>query len=476
MANVTTDVATAAPPQGKGLPLKVKLGFGFGDFGQGIYSVLTGLFLNAFLLNVVGLRPSLVGLIFGISLLWDGITDPLIGTLTDRTVTRWGRKRPWLLFGAIPFGVSYVMLWLSPDFGEVGTFVYFVIAALFWKTAFTAVSVPYSSLTPDLTRDYDEQTNLNSYRFRFSIIGSLIGAGLHPVIVNAAPDIELGYIFSALTWAFFMIMSTWVTFATTYELPIDKDAKHKQRGIIENLRLTAQNRPYLIVTALYFLLWLPLQLIQNYIFLYLTYWLDAANLVNTLLVVLQGTAFVMMIVWVALGRRFAFIDKKMIYYIGVIIWSVTLFFLFFLQPGQTPLIYIAGFLAGIGISVAYLVPYSLLPDVIDYGEWITGVRIEAFYYGIFIFLQKLGLSLSIAVSNFVLDIVGYINPTEVGAVVVQPDSVLLTLRLLVSWAPMIVLILGIPLMMAYPITREKLREVQAQLGERNLKLDGDAQA
>lgn len=467
MANLAQDATVDEAP--KGLPLKVKLGFGFGDFGQGIYSVLTGLFLNAFLLDVVGLRPSLVGLIFGLSLIWDSVTDPLIGTLTDRTKTRWGRKRPWLLFGAIPFGLSYVMLWVVPNFGDTGNFLYFLVAAIFWKTAFTCVSVPYSALTPELTRDYDEQTNLNSYRFRFSIIGSLIGAGLHPVIVNTLPNVETGYIFSALTWAFFMVLSIWVAFATTYEMPLAKEEKQKTRGVFENLRQAAQNRPYLMVTTLYILLWLPLQLIQNYIFLYLRYWLEAEDQVSFLLIILQGTAFIMLIVWVALSRRFKFFDKKTIYYIGVAVWIVTVFLLFFIQPDQVFLIYPAGFFAGIGISVAYLVPWSMLPDTIDYGELQTGVRIEGFYYGIFIFLQKLGLAISIAVGNLVLDFAGYLNPLDFDAVITtQPDSVLLLLRLLISWVPLGVLLLGIPLVMAYPITRSRLEEIQAQLAERKI--------
>lgn len=474
MAAIDGDLSGSVDSKPKGLALKTKFGYGIGDFSQGLYSVLTGLFLNAFLLDVAGLRPALVGLIFLISLMWDSVTDPLVGTLSDRTRARWGRRRTWMLFGAIPFGLSYILLWINPGFGETGTFIYFLVAALFWKTAFTSVSVPYSALTPELTRDYDEQTSLNSYRFRFSILGSLIGAGLHPFIVGAAPDVELGYIWSALTWAFFMVASIWISFATTYEHPPRDDDSSEELGVIGNLKVALANRPYVLVVGLYFLGWLTLQFIQNYLLLYLRYWAGAEGLLSVLFFALQGTAFLMLGLWVTLGKRFKWLDKKRIYYIGAGVWLVTQFCIFFIQPGQTVPLFIVATFAGFGISaVAYLVPWSMLPDVIDYGEWKTGVRREGIYYGLFIFLQKLGVGISIAVANAGLDAVGYLNPRDFGELATQPDSVLLTLRLLVSWVPMVSLILAIPLVVAYPITRQKLADIQKELAERNAPTTAD---
>lgn len=457
-----------AAPEPKRLSIRTKLGYGVGDFGQGIYAVLTGLFLNAFLLDVAGLRPGLVGLIFLLSLVWDSVTDPLVGTLSDRTRARWGRRRTWMLFGAIPFGLSYVMLWINPGLGETGTFIYFLVAALFWKTAFTAVSVPYSALAPELTRDYDEQTRLNAYRFRFSILGSLIGAGLHPFIVAAAPDVELGYIWSGLTWAAFMVASVWISFAATYEVPLSAAKADAALGVWASLRTALSNRPYLMVVGLYFLGWLTLQFIQNYLFLYLRYWMGAENQVSGLLIALQGTSFIMLGIWVALGQRLPWLDKKRMYSIGTGAWLVTQFCIFFIQPGQITALYVVAVMAGFSISaVAYLIPWSMLPDVIDYGEWQTGVRREGIYYGLFIFLQKLGVGISIALANAGLDASGYLNPNVVGEVVTQPDSVLLALRLLVSWVPMGALLLALPLVIAYPITRQKLGQIQKALAERN---------
>jgi len=120
-----------------------------------------------------------------INKIWDSVNDPIVGVISDRVHTRWGRRRPWFLFGAIPFGITFVLLFLVPPFDSTGRFWYYLIVSLMLDLAFTVVNVPYTALTPELTRDYDERTSLNSYRFAFSIGSGLLAAVLHPIIVNA---------------------------------------------------------------------------------------------------------------------------------------------------------------------------------------------------------------------------------------------------------------------------------------------------
>ncbi len=154
---------TAANPSSKSEKLSVgtKLAFGTGDLGAAIVATVQGFFLNAFLLDVAGMRPAAAGAIFLIVKIWDSINDPIIGAMTDRTNTRWGRRRPWLLFGAVPFGLAFFLHWLVPDVGATGKFIYYLVVALLLDTAFTAVNVPYTALTPELSTDYDERTSLN---------------------------------------------------------------------------------------------------------------------------------------------------------------------------------------------------------------------------------------------------------------------------------------------------------------------------
>ncbi|MCS6837106.1 MAG: MFS transporter, partial [Anaerolineae bacterium] len=439
------------------LPVKTKLAYGAGDLGAAITAAITGFFLNAFLLDVAQLRPALVGIIFLVSTIWDAITDPIVGSLSDRTRTRWGRRRPWLLFGALPFGLTFIMQWLVPDLDENGLFLYYLTAALLLKTAFTVVNIPYTSMTPELTPNYDERTRLTAYRFSFSILGGVAAVGLHPVIVGLLPDIKGGYALSAIVWAIFIIGSAWVTFAFTREAAPRQD---EPLGFVAGLRVTLSNRPFLLVTGIYLLSWLTLQFVQTNLLLYVRYWVEAEDSFTLLVLILQVTAFIALSLWSWVSAR---LGKKRTYMIGATLWALTMGLVFLIPPQSLTPLYFVAFFAGLGVSVAYLLPWSMLPDVVEVDELQTGQRREGAYYGIFVFLQKIGLSLGLALSNFVLDAAGYVNPEVAGGAVTQPDSVLLVLRLFVSLVPLAILLISLPIAAAYPITPQSFAELRARL-------------
>lgn len=458
---MTTTVSHEPPRK---LSVGTKLAFGVGDLGPAIVAVINGFFLNAFLLDVAGLRPASAGVIFLIVKIWDSVNDPLIGAISDRTNTRWGRRRPWLLFGAIPFGLAFFLQWIVPDLGPTGKFLYYLIIALLLDTAFTAVNVPYTALTPELTSDYDERTSLNAYRFSFSILGGMIAAVLHGIIVNSFDSVLLGNMVSAAIWAFFIIASALTTFAFTRESYFEGSEAREHTGFVDGLRIVFSNRPFLIVTGIYLMSWLSLQFVQANLQLWVRYWIDAEDQFPVMILVLQVSAFIFLLIWTRVSER---IGKKKVYYVGMLFWIATSLALFFVQPGQVTLILGLAAVAGIGLSIAYLVPWSMLPDVIDYDEVKTGKRQEGIYYGLFVFLQKLGISLGLALSNFALEATGYINPETAGAFVEQPDSVLLTLRAFVSFVPAVILALSYILVYRYPITRERYAEIRAELARRH---------
>ncbi len=444
------------------LPLKTKLAFGVGDLGAAIVAAVQGFFLNAFLLDVAGLRPVAAGTIFLIVKIWDSVNDPIIGALTDRTKTRWGRRRPWLLFGAIPFGLSFFLHWLVPDLGDTGKFIYYLVVALLLDVAYTAVNVPYTALTPELSDDYDERTSLNAYRFGFSILGGMVAAFLHGIIAGSFDSAKTGNAVAAAIWAFFIITSALVTFAYTRESHFRQE-NDAEINFFTGLGIVFRNRAFLSVTTIYLLTWLCIQFVQANLLLYARYWLDAEAQFPFLILAIQMTAFAFLIVWSKVSAR---IGKQRAYYAGVSLWIMAEVLIFFLQPGQVNLLFALAVLAGAGVSIGYLIPWSMLPDVIELDELETGQRREGVYYGFFVFLQKLGISLGLALSNFALELTGYITPPEGGPWPVQPDAVLLALRLFVSLVPAAILLLSIPVVMRYPITRQRYAEIRATLAAR----------
>ena len=173
------------------LHFTTKLAYGSGDMGPAITANVLAFFLLYFFTNVAGLPAGLAGSILAIGKIGDAINDPIAGVLSDRTRTRWGRRIPWMLFGAIPFGIFFFLQWIVPKFSDDLSvnnwclFAYYIAIAILFNLAYTAVNLPYTALTPELTQDYNERTSLNSFRFAFSIGGSILSLVLATVIFAA---------------------------------------------------------------------------------------------------------------------------------------------------------------------------------------------------------------------------------------------------------------------------------------------------
>ncbi len=458
---------SASPP-----PLSVgrKLAYGVGDVGPALVATLQGFFLNAFLLDVAGLRPASAATIFLIVKLWDSANDPLIGWLSDRTRTRWGRRRPWLLFGAIPFGLAWYLQWQVPDLTLQGLFWYYLVVALLLDTGITAVNVPYTALTPEIAPDYHERTNLNTYRFSFSILGGTAALIVHETLLRSAANLVSGFAISAAVMGGVIIVTNLITFYFTEET-FFQEARGSEPGFLEGFVIAFKNRPFVMVTAVYLLTWLCIQFVQANMQLYVRYWMGADEQFIFLALALQVSIFISLVIWSKVSER---LGKRRVYFLGIGFWIIIEVILFFIQPGQMTFLFILAILAGVGASVGYLIPWSMLPDVVDLDELHTGLRREGVYYGFFVFLQKLGISLGLAVSNLVFDAAGYINDPDPGPPFpVQPTAVLWALRLFVSLVPVIILLASFPIVYKYPLTAERHAEIRAELKTRRRQTKHD---
>lgn len=183
-----------------------KIIYGAGDLGFSLTSTIVGAYFLFFLTDVVQIKPAVAGIAILIGKTWDYINDPLIGHLSDRTRSRWGRRRPFLLFGAIPFALAFIMMWYTPPFTSTTALtVYYAAAYVVFDAAATFVYMPYFALTPELTEDYDERTSLTSYRMFFSIFGSLLAFTVPLMIVgtftpeNAARVLTMAIVFGVIS-------------------------------------------------------------------------------------------------------------------------------------------------------------------------------------------------------------------------------------------------------------------------------------
>lgn len=452
------------PPQK--LSVLTKLAYGAGDTGPAIVAAIHGFFLLNFLINVAGLQPGTAANIFLLSKIWDAVNDPILGWLTDKTKTRWGRRRPWLLFGAVPFGLAFFLHWVVPPFDETGKFWYYLFIAILLDTAITAVNVPYVALTPELTQDYDERTSLSTYRFGFSIIlGSVVAAFTHNLLVASFADKQLGNMLSIGIWALVSIAGFLATFFGTQESAANQATpKEKEPSFLDGLRIALSNRPFIYVCLIYTLSWLTIQFVQNNLFIYSRDWVRLPpEQFSYVILVLQVMAFACMLLWARVSERRG---KKFVYYIGGAIFVVVLILIFFIPQDGGIYLYLLAALASIGIAVCYLVPWSMLPDVIEADELETGHRREGVFAGFFVFLQKLGLSLGLFISGWVLQFAGYLSAVPGQPDPVQPPNVLLALRILVGPVGAVIIALSLIAAYLYPITKEKHAEIRAALAAR----------
>jgi GPH family glycoside/pentoside/hexuronide:cation symporter len=451
------------------LSRKTKLAYGAGDLGAAIATAINGFFLLNFLINVAGLRPGVAGSIFLIVKIWDAVNDPIVGWLTDRTVSRMGRRRPWLLFAAIPFGLAFFLQWVVPPLSATGLFWYYLVVAILLDFAFTAVNVPYAAMTAELTQDYDERTRLSSVRMSFSIVGGVLAAFFHGIIVSLFPaDPKLGYAVSAAIWAVAIAGPCFITFFGTKEPDFAINAKPAAQGpgFLEGFRIALSNRAFILVTVIYMLSWLAIQFAQNNLQIFTKDWIRLdMQLFSFLLLAIQFSSFIWVLIWAKVSER---IGKQKVYYLGAGFFVLALMGLFFLQPGQVAGTFLLAAMAGIGISVGYLVPWSMVPDVIELDELETGQRREGVFYGFFVFLQKMGLALGLFVSGWALDLAGYINATPGQPDPVQPASALLAMRVLIGPVSAAVLLLSFLAVRAYPITRARHAEIRAELARRKM--------
>ncbi|NJR48467.1 MAG: MFS transporter [Leptolyngbyaceae cyanobacterium CSU_1_3] len=454
------------------LNFKTKLAYGAGDLGPAITANILIFYLSPFLTDVAGLAPGLAGQTQLIGKVWDAVNDPMVGVMSDKTRSRWGRRYPWILFGAIPFGIFFFLQWIVPTSSQWGMFAYYTFISIAFGWLYTVVNLPYTALTPELTQDYDERTSLNSFRFAFSIGGSIVAVILVGIIGSLIPNNPgQKYLTIGLVCALLSILPlywcVWGTIDRMKAMGLHRPETEPSLSIpfFQQVKIAFRNRPFLYVVGIYLCSWLSFQLTAAIIPYYVTGWMRLNDpwAVPSVVLAVQLTAMAVLPIWNALSQR---IGKRGVYAAGMILWIMAQAGLFFLQPNQLVLMYVLAAMAGFGVSVAYLIPWSMLPDVIELDELNTGQRREGIFYSFITFLQKVCLGIAVAIVLQSLDWTGYIKPTTAIPLPVQPDAVLLAVRMAIGPVPTVALLIGMVLTYFYPITREVHAEIRLKLHER----------
>lgn len=443
------------------LLLRTKVLFSTGDLSTSIPLAIVMFYQLYFLTDVAGLRPNYAAWAVGIGRFWDAVNDPLLGLVSDRIRSRWGRRRVLLLFGAVPLGVSFAMMWIVPSWGPLALTVYYAAAFILFDTIFTAVHVGYNSLTPEMTQDYDERSSLNGYRMVFSISGTLGAIVLTTVLGWYIDDSQLLFAVTGLILGLVSIIPPLVVFAITRERPAHE--LPEPLPVLKALWATLSNRPFLLVMGLYLLSWSAASILAAVLVYFANYYLGVPDQANYFVLVAQGAAilFIPLIVWLA--RK---LDKRRAFILGTATWIVVLLGIFALRPDQVALAYVLAALGGLGIATAYVIPWSMVPDIIEYDQVNTGQRREGSYYAFASLFQKLATGMAIWAMGLALAFTGYITPESGAPLPTQPSEAIQAIRFFMGPVPIILLLLAALFAWFYPISRERHRALRDELAVR----------
>ncbi len=437
------------------LSLWTKIIYGTGDLGFSMNNSIIAAFFPIFMMDVIGLTPGLVAIILFVGRSWDYINDPIIGFLSDRTRTRWGRRRPFLLFGALPFALSFILLWLSPNFSKTGLIIYYSLGYIVYEALATAVYMPYFALTPELTEDYDERTQLTSFRMLFNIIGSLT-AYIFPMMVIGSMIPENTHRVLLMSVIAGAIAGTPLIFVFLGTREKKEHIREEKPKLIPSLKAAFKNRPFVFGAGIYLLTWMTILVVETNLLIYIKYIVQREGQSSIIMASIFITAILALPLWNWAAKHWS---KRLAYIIGIAFWAVVMMVLITVNA-ETPfwVILLLCIMAGIGVSAAQVLPWSIIPDAIEWDEWKTYERHEGMFYSLITLMGKVANSIAVPLSLMILQLTGY-----QAASAVQPDSALMGIRLVIGPIPALLLTGGILFAFFYPLSRKQHHKIVKEL-------------
>jgi GPH family glycoside/pentoside/hexuronide:cation symporter len=433
-----------------------KLGFGICDLGGNMFFTLLGFWCLKYLTDTAGLAAFWAGAAWLIGKLWDAVTDPLMGYISDRTRSPWGRRRPYLLFGAGPMFLTMGFFFTAPSLtNPVLLTLWAILALMLLNTACTVITVPYSALTPELTSDYHERTSLNGYRFGCAVFGTIAGAAAVQPLVELFPGAREGFSKMGFILGAVMMLTTLLTFFGTREKGAPPEGLPRG-GFFATYRAVFFNRPYVVLLFTYALHIMGITLLQTILSYYIEYIYRREDMIPLAMMLLLLTAMVFIPVSVLVSKK---IGKKRTYQIcfAVIVSACVVIFALGHRLGLNFFLGLMVY-AGIGVGFSYVAPFAMIPDTVEFDAAQSGERREGAYYGIWTFISKLGAALAGFLSGWILDAGGYVPKA------VQSPAAIMAIRLVIGPLPALLLLGALALMQRYTLDEETYGKLMKKAG------------
>ncbi len=474
-----------------------KIGYSLGDFAANLVFQTLITYLAYFYTDIYGLKntdASIVMLIVGLVAAFG--FNPLIGLLADRTNSRWGKFRPWILFTAIPLGVIAILAFSTPDFSYKGKLIYAAVTYTFLLLMYASSNLPYAALSGVLTGDMGERNSISSYRFVAVMFAQFfVQVFMLPIIEYAGHGDKAAGIESVMTWmAVIGSVMLLITFLTTRER-IVPDVEQKS-SVKDDLSDLAKNRPWLIMLALTILVFITLAMKGGSYVYYFNNYVDKASLTNfisPLINALSGLGInffgsdpisagfglfnaggiIFMIVGISFSKKLADkYGKRDVYKYGLLVATLFVLIFIFFKPDNVILMFVSQILHGFSYGITIPVLWAMIADVADYSEWKTNRRATAIIFSAMMVGLKAGLSIGGALVTWILGLYGYIpiQSAVAGTEIIQPETVANGARMLVSIYPSIPFLISFGILFFYVIDKKMEVKIEADLKARRGKV------
>ena len=459
MADATPETAD---PAGVGethpertLPLTVCMGWGVGSLGMAVMFGLISTFALSFMTNYLAISVGIAGLLMGLSKIYDGITDPLMGVITDNTKTKIGRRRPFLLIGAFLLAVSMVLMFNVPDFSTPnGAAIYMALILLLYATAYTIFNVPYLAMPAEMTDGYHERAYLMSFRV-YGIAGAgYVGYFAGPIIIDTFGGGRAGFEGMAWIMAGAVLLSSLACFHFTKDAPFKHKVEAAPVGFKAQVRLLLQNRPFL---------WLMLakmcgllgQALSNPAKAFFFPLVLGASLTSFgwYWFAFYSAMFVSQPIWLRYGKHHG---KRNVFIFALALTIVVNLSWLLATPAEPyGLTILRGILLGFLGGATLLMGQAMLPDTMEYDIRLTGLRREGVYAGVYTTIEKFAFAFGPAITGGILAGMGYIASSD--GIVEQPDSAILAIYICAAGLPALTSLLGVLCLTQYDLTEAKLK-------------------
>ncbi|QGU08134.1 Glucuronide carrier protein [Corynebacterium occultum] len=453
---------TAQPPATSNrLPGHRVITYALGDVANNLTFMMTSMFLMIYMTEIAGLSAGIAGVIYGVTKVWAGAADLIAGQTVDRFDTRWGRLRPWVLFGSTPLAVVFVLLFSAPaGLPMAATVAWIFLLDAAFQLAYSFVNIPYGSLSAAMTQDPVDRSRLSGARSVTSSLSSVIlSAVVAPQFQDTSADgVRLKFTLTCLILGGIAVVLYLICFANSRETVPRGQGKISFRSTFRMLR---QNRPLLILCAGTFFL-LSAIFTMNAVGMYFSRfvlgsatwftWLMAAQTAGSVLI----ATFVPSIT-VRIGKRNGYVSAC-----GVLVIAAIM--IFFLPGASLPLAVVAWFLLGIGVGGTNALIFSMQADTVDYGEWKSGIRSEGGSYSILSFIRKCGQGLGGWAGAAIIGAFGYVSMSTT-----QSDDAIQGIRLATGAAPAVLAIIALLIMLAYKLDSDEHARIIDVLNQRRTR-------